>query len=355
MSVSDPRLAWSVVFAPRRPEAEPPPWPDVVARVVGKVTLPAVDPVTHVLRGPFPVATLHRGRAASGVGHILSGTGPSVVLTLTDKEPGEVDGHLRLERMRARMAATLLGLEVPAAGRGTELEATPERLGALLREQFDGDDAWEVLGIVEAAAILSEGVPEDLPSVEGYQDFGDLRLARAVGVGAGHVAFLATGFHTRETERNVMERRLTVMTEGYMETVPPLAEFGSHALHWGAAASSGLRLSQALAGVIGDVRVGASWAVSGGPIESEPDFDRLAARLEVLRVRLKEVVGRLRRGRAALVRSASRLVGDEDVAPSSPLTEASVRGARLADRLAEEEELGGRWAEALAVARKNAV
>ena len=330
MSLSDPRLAWSVVLAPRRPEGEPPPWPELVSRVLGKVSLPAVDPVTHVLRGPFPVATIHRGRAASGVRHLLSGTGPSVALTVVDREDGEVEGHLRLERMRARLAATLLGLDVPKAGESTELEATPERLGALLREQFEADDAWEVLGLVEVAAVLSEGVPEDLPSAEGYQDFGDLRLARAVGVGGGHVAFLATGFHTKPTERHVMERRLDVMGAGYMETVPPLAEFGAHALAWGAAAATGLRLSQALAGVIGDVRLAASWAVSGGPLEGgEPDFDRLAARLEVLRVRLKEVVGRLRRGRAALVTSAERLVGDGiAVPPSSPLTEASSRAAR---------------------------
>ncbi|MCO4768910.1 MAG: hypothetical protein KDA24_02695 [Deltaproteobacteria bacterium] len=354
MSLSNPRLAWTVVFAPRRADSAPPPWPSLVTDIVGQVHLPPVDPVTHVLRGPFPVATLSRGRSLAGIRFVVSGAGRAAVLTLVDQEDGEVEGHLRLDTMRARIASTLLGLDVPKKGTSPEIEATPDRLGALLRERFLEDDDWEVLGISEICAALSEGVPEDLPGVDGFQDLGDLRMSRAVGIGQGHVAFTLTGFHTKETDRLVMERRLHVLTQGHLTTVPPLGEYGAYALTWGREAQAGLRLSTALAGVVADVRVAASWAVTGGPIEGgEPDFDRLAARLEMVRVRLKEVVGRLRRGKEELRGAAARVVGGEkEIATSSPFPEASARADRLADRLAEEEEMGARWSEALAVARR---
>ena len=127
MSLSDPRLAWSVVLAPRRDDVGPPPWPVFVTDVVGSVHLPAVDPLAHVLRGPFPVGTLSRGRTLGGLRFALSGAGRSAVLTLVDQEPGEAEAGLRLDSMRARIASTLLGLDVPEAGTPTELEATPER------------------------------------------------------------------------------------------------------------------------------------------------------------------------------------------------------------------------------------
>ena len=185
MSLSDPRLAWSVVLAPRRDDVGPPPWPVFVTDVVGSVHLPAVDPLAHVLRGPFPVGTLSRGRTLGGLRFALSGAGRSAVLTLVDKEPGEAEAGLRLDSMRARIASTLLGLDVPEAGTPTELEATPERLGALLRERFEADEHWDLLGITEVSGALSEGVPEDLPGVDGFQDVGELRIARAVGIGQG--------------------------------------------------------------------------------------------------------------------------------------------------------------------------
>lgn len=355
MSLTDPRLAWSVILAPRRPEQPRPDWPAMVSDIVGKVHVPPIDPMTHVLRGPFPVATLTRGRTPCGIGFVLSGTGPAVALTLVDIEPGEVEGHLRLVGMRARIASTLLGLEVPKAGVPPEMEATPDILGALLGEKFEQSDSWELLGITEVCAVLSEGVPEDLPEADGFADVGEMRIARAVGIGQGHAAFTLTGFHVRETSRKVMSRRLLVLTEGHLTRVPPLAEYGAHALSWGRDAAAGLRLSQALSGVLVDVRVAASWAVAGGPIEGgEPDFERLAARLEMLRVRLKEVVGRLRRGQGGLGRACQRILGDSrEVVASSPFPEASRRGERLADRLAEEEEMAARWADALAVARKS--
>jgi len=327
----------------------------MVGDIVGKVHVPPIDPMAQVLCGPFPVATLTRGRTASDIGFALSGTGPAVVLTLVDVEPGEVEGHLRLARMRARIASTLLGLDVPKPGVSAEMEATPEILGALLREKFDESDRWELLGITEVCAVLSEGVPEDLPEVDGFVDVGEMRIARAVGIGQGHAAFTLTGFHVRETSRKVMSRRLTVLMEGHQTRVPPLAEYGAHALAWGRDAAAGLRLSQALAGVLADVRVAASWAVTGGPLEGgDPDFARLAARLEMLRVRLKEVIGRLRRGQEDLGRTCERILGENrEVATSFPFPEASRRGQRLADRLAEEEEMGARWAEALAVAHES--
>jgi hypothetical protein len=355
MSVTDPRLAWSVVLAPRRPDLARPAFPGLVTDIVGKVHIPAVDPMTHVLRGPLPVATMGRGRTLPGIVFALSGVGPAAVLTLVDKQPGEVEGHLRLDRMRARMASTLLGLEVPEGKVAPSLEATPERLGALLSERFADDDDWELVGITEVCAVLSEGVAEDTPDVDGYQDLGDLRIARAVGIGQGHAAFTLTGFHTRETDRKVMERRLVVLTEGHQSRVPPLGEYGAHALTWGRNAAAGQRLSAALAGVVADVRLAASWAVTGGPIDGgEPDFDRLAARLEMLRVRLKDVVGMLRRGQEDLLRAAGRVLGEgAEVRAESPFSEASRRGARLAERLDEEEQAAARWADALRVARRS--
>jgi|GEM_PF-1995674 len=354
MAIADPRLAWSLVFAPRRPEGEVPAWPELVARLVGAVHMPHIDPMARVLRGPLPVGTLARGSSEAGVRFVLSGVGHAATLTLVDKEPGEIEGHLRLERMRARFAATLLGLDVPEDGGATGLEATPERMGTLLGDVFGAEPEWELLGITEVCASLSEGVPEDAPRVDGFGDVGDLRIARATGIGQGHAAFTLTGFHTLETARLVMERRLDVLTQGHQTTVPPFADYGAHALTWGRAAASGLRLSQALAGVVADVRVAASWAVTGGPLDDGPPrFDLLAARLEMLRVRLQEVIAQLRRSQDDLTRAARRILGDgAEVGASSPFPEASSRGSRLADRLAEEEQMAARWAEALTVARR---
>ena len=357
MSLSDPRLGWSLVLAPRAvAPSEVPTLPSIVARLAPDVRLPRVDPVTHVLHGPFPRAVLERAEGPGGLGVVVSGTGRALCLTVVHRSEGECGEFFPLAPLRGRIACALLGLDVPPMDAApTGLEATPERLGTLLAERFEADDDWELIGLVEVAAALFEGLPADLPEGDGWLDHGDLRVARAVGVGAGHVALTLTGHHTDKLEREVMGRRLLVLTEGHLERPPAPAEYGAHALVWGRAARRGQRLVMALEGVVEEVRLATSWAVAGGPLptDQEPDFDRLAARLEILAVQLREVVGALDRTADDLRPAAERVLGPGVEIPStSPFTEASVRARRLREELAGRETEALRWARVLAVSRQ---
>ena len=356
MSLGSRRLAWTLVLEPRRPEVDPPPWPALVLDTVGKVEVPEVDPVARILKGPFPLGTMARRRSEADLPMILSGVGRRVALTIVDNHLDPYEGRFVLEPLRARIASTVLGLEPPDVDApASELAATPTRLGALLAERFEDDPDWDFVGLCEVSAALMEGVPADLPTTDGYMDHGDLRIERAVGVGQGHLAFVLSGYWTNPTEMGTMERRLHVLTHGHQSTVPPLAHFAAHALDWGRSARTGMNLDVALDGVIADVRVAASWAVSGGPLpgDQEPDFDRLAARLEMLRVRTREVIRRLRAHRADLEMAARRIVGEgAELLASSPFPEASARADELADALATREEAAASWAEALEVARR---
>ena len=359
MSVSNPRLAWSVAFVPTEPAPlEAPPWPELVTRVAGAVANPTVDPVTHILHGPVARAALARGLTLEGLRFIVGGVGSGVTLTVVDAREGAIEGRLDLAPMRARIASLLLGLDVPAPDAPAgELSATPDRLGALLAEQLGADPAWRFVGLAEVSGVLQEGVAGPLPDGDGWVDQGDLRIGRATGVGSGHAAWTLTGFWTKPTQRLVLDRRLTVLTRGHLNRMSALAQYGSHALAWGEAARSAMRLSSALEGIIGDVRVAASWAISGGPLPGgiQPDFDRLAARLEVARVRLREEIARLLRGGDRLIPSAERILGEgAEFREDGPFLEASTRSDRLIAQLEAREQSAERWAEALRVAVRTA-
>mgnify|MGYP000179510505 CR=1 FL=1 len=354
MSLSEPRLAWSVAFVPSAfLPIDAPAWPSLITEVAGNVTAPTVDPVTHILHGPIPRAALARGVTDAGLHFVVGGVGSGITLTLTDHVDGEVDA-LDLGAMRARLASALLGLEVPARGAPAgEMAATPDRLGALLAERFDGEPGWRFVGLVEVSAVLQEGVASTLPDGDGWVDQGDLRIGRATGIGAGHAAWTLSGYWTTKTQRSVLDRRLTVLLKGHLNRMSAFAQYGSHALVWGEAARSAMRLSSALDGIIADVRMAASWKIAGGPLPAgqEPDFDRLAARLEVARVRLREEIVRLVTGGDRLIPSAERVLGEgATFEETGPFLEASSRAGRLVAQLEAREQAADRWAAALRVA-----
>ena len=244
MSLSEPRLAWSVAFVPSAfLPVDAPAWPSLITEVAGNVTAPTVDPVTHILHGPIPRAALARGVTDAGLHFVVGGVGSGITLTLTDHLDGEVDA-LDLGAMRARLASALLGLEVPAKGEPAgEMAATPDRLGALLAERFADEPGWRFVGLVEVSAVLQEGVASTLPDGDGWVDQGDLRIGRATGIGAGHAAWTLSGYWTTKTQRTVLDRRLTVLLKGHLNRMSAFAQYGSHALVWGEAARSAMRCS----------------------------------------------------------------------------------------------------------------
>ncbi len=355
MSLSCPRLAWTVVFVPTEPSPlEAPPWPGLITDVAGMFTAPLVDPVTHILHGAIPRAAMARGRTPQGIRYVVGGIGNGISLTLIDSSEDAIQGSLDLRARQARLASVLLGLDVPPADEPPgELNATAERMGALLAERFEADPAWAFAGLVEVSGVLSEGVPSTLPDGDGWVDQGDLRIGRATGVGARHVAWSLTGHWTTETERTVLDRRVTVLIQGHLNRMSALAQYGSYALLWGEAARSAMRLGSALEGIIADVRLGASWAITGGPLPdgATPEFARLAGRLEVARVRLREEINRLIGGGDKLVPSAERVLGEgTQFREEGPFLEASPRAARLIESLEARESAASRWANALEIA-----
>ncbi len=355
MSLSCPRLAWTVVFVPTEPSPlDVPAWPGLVTAVTGAFSAPVVDPVTHILHGAIPRAAMARGRAAKGLRYVVAGVGNALCLTVIDSSEEELEGLVDLRSMQARLASLLLGLEVPLPGAPTtEMSATPELMGALLAEAVAVDPAWTFAGLVEISGVLSEGVPGTLPDGDGWADRGDLRIGRATGVGARHAAWTLTGHWTTQTERMVLDRQISVLLQGHLNRMSALAQYGSHALLWGEAARSAMRLGSALEGIIVDVRFAASWAISGGPLPTGemPDFPALSGRLEVARVRLREEISRLLRGGDRLVPAAERVLGEgTSFRENGPFLEASPRAAALIARLESEEEAAERWAHALQVA-----
>ena len=358
MSLSDPRLAWTVVFVPTASAPlEAPAWPSLIREVAGEFSAPTVDPVTHILHGAIPRAALARGRGPGDLRFVVGGVGTGICLTIIDAREGPIDGELDLAPLRARIASLLLGLEVPSVGapRG-ELSATPEHLGALLADRLNDGGPWRFVGLVEVAGVLQEGVAGPLPDGDGWADDGDLRIGRATGVGAGHAAWTLTGHWSRATQRTVLDRRITVLTQGHLNRMSAVAQYGGHALVWGEAARSAMRLSAALEGIIDDVRAAASWAITGGPTPAgeSPAFERLAARLEVARVRLREEIARLVRGGDRLIPSAERVLGEGSTfRQEGPFLEASERSARLVAELEAREAAAERWAHALAVAMRS--
>ena len=166
MGLHDPRLAWTLLLAPRVPWSdEPPPWPAVVTDAFGDVPIGRTDPIDEVLRGPFPLRALARKPDL-----VLSGVGDAVAITAVARRSGELERHVPDAELRAEASASVLG---------------EGRTVADLKGALDADGAWEVAGLIEVEAVLAEGIPEDLPEVLGWREIGPLRLHRAAGAGRG--------------------------------------------------------------------------------------------------------------------------------------------------------------------------
>ncbi|MCP4870593.1 MAG: hypothetical protein GY898_17970 [Proteobacteria bacterium] len=324
MGLHDPRLAWSLLLAPRNPWADaPPPWPSFVTDRFGDVALGRTDPIDEVVRGPFPLRALARDSQS-----VLSGAGDAIAVTAIARRTGELERHVPSDELRAEASAVALG--------GAALEEVTADLDAA------GD--WEIVGLVEVEAVLSEGIAEDLPDVPGWRELGLLRLHRAAGVGEGHAAWQAEGWFARNSERVVMDRRLEVLCMGHRARVPSLVDYGASALRWGAAARSAARSSRALQAVIADVRAATAASLAGESVQTQ----MLTARLERARASLAEVLLPLQERAPELRFAAERVLGDgESAAPDGALVEASTRADALADRVAALDAAGARWSDAL--------
>jgi len=345
MSVQDPRLAWTVLLAPRGASLQaPPPWPAFVQQRFGEIPLGAVEPIQQVLQGPLPVQVL--SRVDSGAARwLLSGLGRALGVTVLVEMPGESESDLPLEELRRCALATFLDKE------GALEEDLVSGLGELVSAETD----WDFLGLVEAVGWLSEGAASDLPDEDGWDDLDGLLLSRAAGVGPGHVAWQLCGSFSGSTQRSVMERRVQVLLEGHLKRASALLCFGLEALQWGGVVQSATRRAAALELVVDEVRLAASWAVSGGPsVELAPEsYLALAARLETLRVGLEEDVQRLQTLRAPLVGAVERVLGEGKVAGSAgALIEASPVADELLMELAGRLKMAARWGDALRLSEK---
>jgi hypothetical protein len=310
----------------------------------GDVPLGPVEPVQQVLDGPLPVQVLSRldgGEAR----WILSGLGRALGATVVVSLPGEVERILPVEELRRRALAALLDHE----------DGSTEQLIDGLGEAMSAETDWEFLGLVEAVASLSEGVGAELPDESGWDDLDGVCLSRAVGVGAGHVAWQLSGSFSGATRRAVVDRRINVLLEGYLKRPSALVAFGLEALKWGVVVREATRRAAALEAVVREVRLAASWAVSGGPaVELDPQgYLSLSARLETLRVGLEEDVQRLHTLRPRLRAPVERVLGEGRQASSSgALVEASPRVDELLVELDGRLRMAARWGDALALSEK---
>jgi hypothetical protein len=324
MGLHDPRLAWSLLLAPRSTWADaPPPWPKVVTDGFGDVSLGRTDPIDEVLRGPFPLRALARRD-----GMVLSGVGDAIALTAIARQEGEVERHVPSDELRAEASARVLG--------GGGLDG--------LRSDLDAAGQWEVIGLVEVQGALHEGIAVDLPDLPGWREVGPLRLHRAAGVGEGHAAWQVEGWFALGSERAVMDVRLDVLCLGHRSRVPPLVDYGAGALRWGTAARSAGRTSRALRAVIEDVRRATAAGLAGEAVDTAV----LNARLQRARAALAEVLLPLLHRAPELRAAAARVLGDGlTPSPHGALVEASSRADALVERLTALDGVGARWSEAL--------
>lgn len=342
MSWIDPRLAWTLLLSPRRRDAGRPAWPQVVARRFGEVDPGRVDPIEEILRGPWPLRVLAQ---ADGGDALLCGLGDGIAMSGIGQLRGEVEDDGWADALRRRAIGALLG--GAAGGSDAEVEG--------LLADLEADPAWEVEGLVEVAAALCEGLPDDLPDEGGWLQQGSHRIQRAAGVGEGHAAWHVEAWYGTPAERSVAAQRVDVLCRGFDGRLPALIDYGSRAVRWGRGARDALRRSRALEAVLGEVRVGASWAVAGGPVPGPgiPDLPRLAARLDTARVALQEVVCELGALRPGLARAAERILGTASEAePHGPFVEASARAGEMLETLGGRVEAAARWADALRTARE---
>jgi len=327
MALRDPRFALSVVLVPRAPWADgAAPLPALATELFGEVTVGRREPIDRVLLGPYPDRVL--GRLRGEVELVLSGLGQAVALTAISRRAGELEREPPVDELRADAVAALSG--------GDEAVSA-------LTEQLSADEHFDVAGLVEIDAALSEGIAGDVPDVGGWRDLAGLHVHRAAGVGEGHAAWQLRGWFVRRSDHVVMDRRLDVLTGGHQARTPPLLDFGASAVRWGTASRAAERRSRALEAVVAEVRAATAAALGGAAVP-----EGLSARLARARVSLAEVVIELQARRPGLLRAATRVLGDGGPARAGgPLLEASARAVELTDRLATLEGVAARWADAL--------
>jgi len=325
MGLYDPRLAWSLLLAPRNPWADNvPAWPKIVTDRFGEVALGRTDPIDEILRGPFPLRALARDGDS-----VLSGAGDAIAITGIARRAGELEGNPPSDELRDEASARVLG--------GASLED--------VKADLDAAGDWDVIGLVEVEGVLHEGIAEDLPDLPGWRELGLLRLHRAEGVGEGHAAWQVEGWFARNSERVVMDRRLDVLCAGHRARVPSLVDYGASALRWGSAARDAGRASRALHAVIADVRIATAAALAGEAVQA----GLLRARLERARGALAEVLLPLQQRAPDLRQAAERVLGPGLAASrDGALVEASPRADALVDRLTALDAVGARWSGALA-------
>ena len=315
MSLEALRLAWTLLLAPRRPhDRGPRPWPPLLARLGVEPAEPLVDPLARMLHGPVPVGVLARHSAADGTRCLVSGLGDTLGVTII--VTGEDDSVDELRRRAAAVLGLVDGAESPTG------------------------EGWRSLGIAETQVELGEGNPPGDPP-RGWVSLQDLELGRAVGEGAGHVAWRAVGYYIGATERVVMDRRLEVLLTGHEQRWPALVGYAAGALRWAEALEDALRQSEALGDLLSQARAVSSDLVAGG---DGGGARPLMARLDVMRQLLRESADSLLAQRSRMEEQAERL-GPRSGSP--PFPETGAQGNELVERLRTLERSAERWMGAL--------
>jgi hypothetical protein len=345
MAAQDPRLAWTLLLRPCKAILSgPPPWPSLVLKHFGEVALGPLPSVQRVLEGPLPTQVL--SRVASDDGRwVLSGLGRSLGITVGVEHVGEVDRFVPVEELRRQAIACFVGSD---STEGADLASS-------LRILVDQEPDWEFLGLIEVVASLGEGATPELPDENGWDDLSGLVLGRGAGTGLGHVAWELSGWYSGATERGVMSQRLQVLLEGHLKRPSALICFGAEAANWGAVVTDASRRAAALESVLDEVRLAASWAISGGPAVEldEAAHVMLSARLETLRVGLEEDLQHLRACTARLQGPVQRILGTGRTAnPSGAFLEASSKAGDLITEFEGRVQVATRWSEALSLAGK---
>ena len=344
MAAQEPRLAWTLLRPRGASLSGPPPWPAVVTDHFGEVPLGAVPDVQWLLEGPLPVQVLSRVDSAAG-GWVLSGLGRALGITIKVNEQGDADRPSPAKHLRNKAVAAMVGTDL----------AVGEDLADKLRALVEDEPNWEFVGVVEVFASLDEGATPDLPDESGWDDLSALIVGRGVGIGLGHVAWELAGWYSGATERGVMNRRVQVLLDGHLKKPSALLCYGAAAVSWGAVVRDATRRAAALESVLDEVRLAASWAISGGPAVDldEARYVALAARLETLRVGLEEDLQRLRSWQQRLAHPTLRILGGQRKAsPVGAFIEASPRSSELLADFEGRVQVAARWSEALHLAGK---
>ena len=347
MSRLDARLGFTLLLRPPAPIAEVVAWPGLLTALLPDLALPTQDPLQAVLDGAFGRLVLRRRPLDDDCGLIVSGLGDVLGVTASVRAPGEVDENRDpLDELRAR-ALDLLGITDALAGDED----------ALSRSLASESGPWSLDGLVEVSAELLEGLPEDLDDDLPAAEVGNVQIVRAGGVGQGHVGWSLLGSFGRSSERPVASWGVLSLCEGHLGRVAPLVAYGAAAIGFGAALARARRQMAALDGLVPLVQAACSWATAKGPwpgAGDAPDYAGLAARLELLKVGLRESHEALRSGRGPLREAATRALVAQKPGEGGPFVEASQRGEHALDRVAAREESVARWAGALALARQAA-